>query len=89
MKLLNLAIIATGFLLTFSSVGAVFLVNESRNDALRKSAKIEAEHRYESAIEACERGNVLREKINILIDGSKGDQIPLVDCRKVIPQPEP
>lgn len=87
MKLLNVAIILTGCILTIASVGAVFVVNAKRDTELKKAARIEAASRYKASIEACERGNVLRERINILIDGGPGDKIELVDCRKAIPQP--
>jgi len=88
-RMLMIVVVLSGFLVALAGVAGVFMLNENRSNEIEAFAKHEAYARYEAQIQACTRGNVLRVRINEIIDGGKYDKIPIVDCAVVIPKPEP
>lgn len=85
--LLNLVLVCTGVLVGVSSIGAVYMLNERRDDQMRLIQRTEAWARYETAVDACDRGLVLRARINSLTDAKRGELIPTVNCQQAIPKP--
>lgn len=77
--------VATGALVGFVSIAAVYVLNDRRNQQLAHVQAAEAWARYTAELQACVRGNVLRVRLNNL--DAQAERIPLVNCYQAIPKP--
>lgn len=93
-RLLNTVVVFSAFLACFVSIAAMNLLSSRRDDRISSLAATSEWARYESAVAACVRSNVVRDKQNRvvaelhkLIPGFDVFPTELVDCDDVVSKP--